>query len=171
MFDRSRFFAISACLAVVCGCGQGDLNLAIATGQVIYKGSPVEGAQVQFLGKDAPRPGAGVTDKDGRFVISTYRFKDGAMIGPNVVTITKVDPSSLSADSEAMPPASGGDPGSDPTKLVNMGKSQIAAAKSKTKSGGPKHLIPEKYSDPKRSKLTADVQAGKSNEFLFELAD
>ncbi len=54
---------------------------------VSYKGQPVEGALVQFVIVD--NPSVGITDASGKCSLKTYEAGDGAILGTNVVTITK----------------------------------------------------------------------------------
>lgn len=71
------------------GCG-GKSNLpktAPVSGIVTYKGSPVENAQVTFHPESEGNSGHGVTDAEGRFILTTYKMKDGAILGKHSVTV------------------------------------------------------------------------------------
>lgn len=96
--DR-RHYRLGAVAAVVAmslasaGCSHEPERLATypATGTVTFKGKPTPGALVvlhpqQDLGKDVPRPN-GYVDKDGRFVLTTFKSGDGAPAGKYKVTI------------------------------------------------------------------------------------
>ena len=122
------------------GCGQRQdvPETAPARGLVLYQGKAVNEAEVMFHPQAEGHPAVGRTDADGRFVLTTYDAKDGAVLGTHAVTV------------RLMP--TGGLPGME-------ADSAGAAA------------IPEKYADPSRSLLTAEVKAGEDNEFKFELQD
>ena len=152
-------------LAVICGvtlgCGGGNSRPATVavSGSVMYDGKPVEGAEVVFWGKNAPKDASGVTDKDGKFTLSMFEPNDGCLPGENVVVITKKD------SSAAAPVITPDQMLNDPTAMA-----KAAAQQSKNKSSGPKSLIPEKYSSKSSSPLKADVSAT-NNSFPFTLTD
>jgi hypothetical protein len=85
-------FGLCVLLALV-GCGEApagkkpDGELAQTTGVVTYKGNPVKGAQVTFYPQGQGNPGRGETAENGRFVLTTYKDKDGAHVGIHVVTV------------------------------------------------------------------------------------
>jgi hypothetical protein len=75
------------------GCSKEPDRVATfpASGTVAFGGKPTPGAMVvlhpqQDLGKDVPRPTAYV-DKDGRFVLTTFKSGDGAPAGKYKLTI------------------------------------------------------------------------------------
>ncbi|MEX1224712.1 MAG: hypothetical protein WEA31_09215, partial [Pirellulales bacterium] len=86
--------------AAGCGCGGSDQPRAYhATGEVVYQGQPVEGAQVMFM-PAAARQATATTDADGNFVLSTYKTGDGAVAGEHEVTVAKMvkaDPNDTSS--------------------------------------------------------------------------
>ena len=61
------------------------------TGTVTYKGEPIEAAEVTFMSKSKNSAAAGRTDSDGHFYLTTFVEKDGAVAGPQVVSIRRVD--------------------------------------------------------------------------------
>jgi hypothetical protein len=83
-------------LATSCGKGESDL-LAVypCRGQVFVNGKPAENAEIFFhpIGNENPRTGASqaVIDKDGWYILSTYKDKDGAPEGNFIVTIVWPD--------------------------------------------------------------------------------
>lgn len=153
-------------LALICGMtlGCGDSASRPATiavsGSVMYQGKPVEGAEVVFWGKNAPKDASGVTDKDGKFTLSMFEPNDGCLPGENVVIVTKKDSSKSAA-----PAVTPEQMLSDPTALAKAGSQQ-----SSSKEAGPKMLIPEKYSSKSTTPLKADVSAS-NNSFPFTLTD
>ena len=132
---------VAALAITATGCGRGDkLLMADAGGTVTYNGDPVEGATVVFA-PDSGLPATGVTDAEGRFTWNT-RGEPGAVVGPGKVAITAV---------EQLIVVEGREPTAQ--ELANMSRS----------------LIPEKYSHPMTSELSADVKEDENNEFKFEL--
>jgi hypothetical protein len=71
------------------GCGEkSDVpETAEASGVVMFKGEPFEGAEVMFHPQDGGNPAHAMTDEDGRFVLTTYDEGDGAVPGEHKVTI------------------------------------------------------------------------------------
>lgn len=60
------------------------------TGKVMYNGSPVVGAQVNFIPAANTDPAAyALTKEDGTFVLSTFEDEDGAVPGNYKVTVVK----------------------------------------------------------------------------------
>src|SRR5437016_2684281 len=131
------------------GCG-GNPNrppLAKVNGSLTYKGKPLAKANISFLPETKGIvSGLGVTDENGHYALSTYESNDGAPVGKHRVAI------SLRGPPEKVKP--------------NMGDAYYEEME-----GVGKPLIPQKYFDPAKSGLTADVQAGKTNVFDFELND
>jgi hypothetical protein len=170
---------LSICLLI--GCGRGDANLAPVTGSVIYKSKPVEGAVVLFSAAQSARPAMGTTDAEGKFWLSTFTHKDGASLGENVVTITK-----MKIDASEITDRLGEEIGSDPKALIaRMADVQAKRAEAQTQKPGTdsaaqkkstdqnslNYLLPPKYASPKTSPLKAEVTKGGRNEFVFELSD
>lgn len=86
-------------LALVAGAalllpGCGGPKMAPVEGRVMWKGKPIKEASVTFnpvpkddKDREPGKPATGFTDEDGRFVLSTYRPRDGALVGPHDVVI------------------------------------------------------------------------------------
>jgi hypothetical protein len=73
------------------GCGSGRPPVYPVQGQVRWKKQIPEGAHVVFhpvgkTGTDVVRP-AGLVDRDGKFVLTTYAAGDGAPAGDYDVTV------------------------------------------------------------------------------------
>ena len=69
------------------GCGGEDVpETAEVSGVVLYKGQPVENAEINFYPKDG-HPATARTGPDGRFVLTTYNANDGAVPGTHTVTV------------------------------------------------------------------------------------
>lgn len=61
--------------------------LAPVTGRVMFNGTPVESAMVEFIQEGAPFRSAGRTDAHGRFMLTSLTEGDGAPIGTHRVVI------------------------------------------------------------------------------------
>jgi hypothetical protein len=89
---RFGLFTGAMTLALLSGCSQS--SLAPVHGRVTCQGQPVPQAGVIFSpmpkaegDREGGKAGAGSTDADGRFVITTYKSGDGALIGKHRVSI------------------------------------------------------------------------------------
>lgn len=130
------------------------------SGTVMYNNQPVEGAEVSFMAPGAPQAAAGRTDKEGKFQLSTFDPNDGAVIGEHVVTITKMEAGAATSKK------------SDEDLLNNpAGLAGLSSSEEESGSGGPKHLLPEKYSNATTSQLKETVTEAGPNKFVFNLAD
>lgn len=146
-------------MLVGCGGGAALPETIPVTGAVMYKGKPVEGAEVQFWGTGAPRAASGITDAEGKFSLSMFDINDGCLAGENVVTISKVD-----GDKAASGPT--------PEQMLQdpMALAKAAATRAASKDSGPKSAIPEKYADRKLTPLKENISAS-NNKIVFNLAD
>lgn len=135
-----------ALAAIGCGSESGPPTVP-ATGVVTYEGNPVEGAMVVFApensGSESVLAAQAETDATGAFVMQTY-------VGTG------------SGGSEQDSFKSGLVPGD---YLVSITKLEVVQDMRRR----PKHLLPEKYSVPKSSGLSAKVEEAGENRFVFEL--
>lgn len=115
------------------------------SGTVSYQGKPVEGAEVTFTNQAGTSTGVGKTDSSGKFHLTTYTEKDGVVAGTQVVSIRRVDVIDKTP------------------KDVDVSAGGVAVPPE------IKWIIPEKYSIPAKSGLTADVKETGSNDFNFDL--
>jgi hypothetical protein len=136
-----------AATIAVAGCS-GQSGLAPVSGKVTYKGQPVSGATVLFMGNENTRPATAVSGSDGSYSLMTLDAK-GAMPGNYAVVVTKTD----------APPA--GEPPS----------MEDAAKAANRPPPPPKELLPAKYSDATKSPLKVEVKLGQSNTIDLTLAD
>jgi hypothetical protein len=91
VITKGRWLVAVALFAA--GCGDGSISAprtAPVTGTVLVKGKPVAGVKVTFhpqfnMGKVKYAP-SGLTDKDGRFTLTTAAPNDGAPKGEYAVT-------------------------------------------------------------------------------------
>src|SRR5262245_54216591 len=84
---------VALCLAFVAGCGDSGgppkPKVYKVSGSVALDGAPVVGATVTFWCEESPKPATGITDKDGKFQLSTYDLNDGAIAGDHKITVVK----------------------------------------------------------------------------------
>ena len=146
----SPALAAAAFVAValsVAGCG-GEPGLAGARGRVTYNGKPVTSGEVHFSPEEPGKRGAhGDIDSDGYYKLGTFTPGDGAYVGKHKVSVVAVGPD------KPVPPKMKG-------KMM---------PEDMQGSGNP--LVPRRYFSPDTSGLSADVEAGGSNDFPFELKD
>ncbi len=83
---------LAACLmvalfcALLTGCGDDLPPTAPVQGIVTWNGKPVEHGTITFYPKNG-RPATGQIQPDGSYTITTFRSKDGAILGNHSVTI------------------------------------------------------------------------------------
>jgi hypothetical protein len=154
MSDRWLVCLMGALILAGCGGPATDPNrpeTAPVTGTVTYNGSPVEGATVTFATSSREGRGAvGRTDQAGKFTLMTFAPGDGAIPGTYQVTISKTTTEGGVTEEEANEYLARGETPPAPTV---------------------KHELPEKYSSPQASGLTAEVKPGEENDFTFDLTD
>ena len=116
-----------------------------ASGIVTFKGQPLAGYQVVLMPEGNRRPAMGITDAEGKFVLGTNAPGDGAPPGKSKVAIVWAGPESTvdAVDQSAI---------DDPSKMPK-----------------PSVAIPDKFSNPETSELTADVPDAGTSELKFEL--
>ncbi|MEQ1824767.1 MAG: hypothetical protein ABL921_02440 [Pirellula sp.] len=91
-----RWFWLSLCFIAFVGCANPDQYPTVpVSGVVTCEGKPIANATVNFTpmadqGRPEGRRGRvalGMTDKDGRFKLTTYANDDGAIVGKHKVTV------------------------------------------------------------------------------------
>ena len=93
---RSSLFLLGFCVLVGCG-GAEKFPVATATGTVLCEGKPVAKVLVYFepvrTGESGVtgQMGTGVTDESGKFSVSTYGTKDGAVLGKHKIRVGKTE--------------------------------------------------------------------------------
>ena len=153
-----RLSALAVFLApILFGCGGSDRpDLVDVSGVVTLNGQAVQGAEVVFQNEQSPRAATGVTDADGRFVLTTFEDNDGAVPGEHVVTIGKVKTDAAISGALA----------DDPSAAYGQG---MEAAASGNMDAIQENELPAKYADPKTSELSETVTKEGPNEFEFNL--
>lgn len=115
------------------------------SGTVLYQGKPVEDAEVTFTDKAGTSTGVGKTDSSGQFYLTTHIEKDGVVAGPQIVSIRRVEVIDKTP------------------KNVDVSAGGVALPPE------IKWIVPEKYSIPAQSGLTAEVTESGPNVFKFDL--
>ena len=140
------------------GCDSGGPAIAKVTGKVTLKGAPIKGATVQFHPEKGPMA-VGITDDQGNFTLTT-NGRPGAPLGMNKVAISKAVASAASNSMPANP---------KPEDMAKMA-SQMSQSGNMKRTEPPKSEVPENYSNPASSGLTADVSSNAAdNVFEFPL--
>lgn len=143
LLNAARLAVLGLLLA---GCGKN--NLGQVTGTVTVGGKPITGGTIMFYPFGGPGA-VGEIKPDGTYTLTTFRPGDGAAIGQHKVAIhaTRIGPSSImeakSIEDELRTPG------------------QTAGGKMLV-PGKVTWLVPEKYSLPEQSPLTAEVKAGQN---------
>ena len=164
---QSACFLSFALLISGCG-GDGRPPLAPVSGVVTLSGAPVAGATISFIPVDGGRVGTALTDRQGRYEMSTFPGDDadGALLGEHRVTVMKVGGSGASkpatADGEfedededaGLAPASG--------ELDN-------STEVDDDEDDMQYLVPARYMNPDTSDLTITVESGGTEHGDFEL--
>lgn len=118
------------------GCRGGEQTSPVE-GDVSLDGKPVAGAAIQFVPQGKGRDATGETDKDGHFVMSTFKPRDGAAPGSYKVVIS--------------PPVGPADAATYGTAEEAMSAAAKQPAKKVTSA------FPQKYTRPDQTPLTQDV--------------
>jgi hypothetical protein len=132
--NANRLLILALLLA---GCSGSDRPpLAKVSGIVTLDKTPVEGAAVMFMPVAGGRPAQGLTDAQGKFTLTTFDDGDGAILGEHKVTVTKVQ--------------------------ITGAKATADGLSGTTEAGQIKEvwIVPQRYSVPETSKLTAKVEKG-----------
>ena len=131
-------------LVVLSGCGNPSIPVAEVEGTVELDGKPLDRIQVEFWPEGEGLRSIGTTDSEGRFKLMTDNGQQqGAAIGTHRVVLH---------DAAAL-----GD------KFLGR------AGEDADMSQGKKPRIAGAYASPEETNLTAEVVAGKKNEFTFKV--
>ena len=133
------------------GCSSGQMENPdwperyAASGTVTWQGKPVEGADVTFMSDSGNSTAVGKTDSAGRFVLTTHVDGDGAVAGPQKVAVRRVNIVDKTP------------------KDVDLSAGGVALPPEIT------WIVPEEFSNPATSGLTAVVNEDGPNEYTFDL--
>lgn len=168
----SRCYILSAIIACswIVGCN-GDSNPTTypVSGTVTLDGKAVDGAAVTFFSTDPNlRPATGTTDKEGKYVLGSFKSGDGAMPGQYKIMVTKFwsdagpSPYDAPADAPVETP--------EPTKLTDAEQRAAYEKAYKTAPKGPPagaakqpksgNHLPKQYENADTSGLTFTVANG-----------
>jgi hypothetical protein len=137
----NRCFWLTVLLCTL-GCGGRPATVPVQ-GVVRLDGQPLKRAAVQFVPEDSGRDATATTDQDGRFVLSTFEPRDGAMPGNYKVVVTPVAPAQ------------------DPPKAMTADEAMAAAAAEAERGPAkPAHPgFPEQYTRADQTPLKQTVPA------------
>ncbi len=124
------------------GCGRGRERTYPVSGTVRIDGQALAGCMVMFRPEQGPMA-SGWLDDEGRFDLTTYRLRDGAVAGRHQVSLAP------------------------PETQFDMSDDEIEFLQDTSTLRRPPPF-PAKYLSVATSDLTAEVQAG-SNAFEFDL--
>jgi hypothetical protein len=149
-FSRSPLWLTCLACAFLSGCG--GPKIAKVTGRVTYDGKPVTEGKIRFY-PESGRMALGNIGPDGTYTLTTFKPDDGALIGTHQVAIesTRVGPGSY-----------------QPLKSIEEEMEQSRKGGKVLVPGKVEWLVPEKYSRPESSGLTATVGSA-ANEINFDL--
>lgn len=143
-------------LLLSAGCAKSTGPKTVRAGGVVtYKGVPVAGAHVSFLGDGKIPPAMALTEANGEFTLTTNMPGDGAVAGNHQVTVTKMLPGAKKS-------------GPQDTSMEAMAK---AAQTPDTDASQTLSMLPEKYASATTSGLNFKIEEGKENTFKIELQD
>lgn len=134
-------------LALMVGCSKNTR----VEGTVKYKGTPVEGALVEFIGSDGMVAGSGQTDSSGKFKLFTSYGKDQIPSGSYKVIVKKATTGPIVNMDMNAKQAAGKDAGVDKDYVKQMTGAGKAAAKSQ---------LPQQFATDKTTTLNASVPGG-----------
>src|SRR5262245_54563391 len=135
LVQPTTLWIIAATVLAAAGCSS-EGSLVSVSGKITYKGQPVPGATVVFMGDETTRPATAVSGPDGSYSLTTLDSR-GAMPGQYSVVVSKTD----------APPDKGEPPSmEEAAKLANRPPPAV------------KQLLPAKYGDAATSPLKLEVQ-------------
>ncbi len=140
------------CLLAATGCGTAAPErprTVPVTGTVTYRGKPVEGAVVSLLADKVPQAATGTTSSAGRFQLSTFDDRDGAVPGSHRATVVKLVPELQQQPGEDADAYTSRVFGKDPGKST----------------------LPAKYASVRTTPLTPEIKADGPNELQLDLVD
>lgn len=127
--------------------------MATVEGVVLYRGRPVEGAEVGFMAAGASRYATGKTDADGEFRLSTFEPNDGAIVGTHTVTVRKLSRVSNGARAAA---------GYEDVESAMRAEARRAQAE--------RNVLPARYARRDTTDLQYEVKPG-ANRFEIAITD
>jgi hypothetical protein len=120
------------------------------TGTVTMKSRPLENARVIFVPTQGGSPASGITDKDGKYQLTTNTSGDGAQAGTYGVKVAKYDGKA--------PPA----PSEDAKQITYEEEQKLQFAPDERPLPVAKSVLPKKYDNEGTSGLSHTVKDGPS---------
>jgi hypothetical protein len=136
-------------LGAASGCGTKPNNFVKVSGIVTLEGVPLEGAKVTYYPASGDAPAMGITNRAGRFELSTFDLKtlkatDGALPGEYKVTVE-------------MPSPAGRNPGgTDDLRVGHIEREKALAQKGGGKASDVK-VLHANYADASKTPLRQTV--------------
>jgi hypothetical protein len=172
MIVHQKFIGGALLLSLLIGCS-GSSPTEKVSGVVTLDGTPVEAAAVTFV-PDDPATGksaAGITDKDGKFTLTTFVGGDGALPGSYKIQVSKYETpdgghNPYGAQPAEEPAPAPNRPMTEEEERENMQKGYTAAAagpKGPTRAEAAKNNLPAKYASIATSGLAYTVVKGDNN--------
>jgi len=120
------------------------------TGTVTMKGKTLENARVVFVPVQGGAPASGITDKEGKYSLTTYSSGDGAQAGSYGVKVAKYD---------GTPPP---EPQEPAKQLTYEEEQKMQFAPDEKPTPVAKSVLPKKYGNEGTSGLSHTVKDGPS---------
>lgn len=128
------FCLLTLCLVLAAGCGGPTRPTTVPVrGIVTLDGAPIADAAVMFMPSSGGRPAMGTTDAAGKFTLMTFTEGDGALVGDHKVTVTL-------------------------RKIVGVTSEDGLSGTVAPGGAQDEWVVPERYSTPETSGLTAKVE-------------
>jgi hypothetical protein len=132
----SRLSAAAAiCLLAGCGSTDGRSHVAPVKGKVTFKGEPLRTGSIIFVPDAGGKTAVADISREGEYVLGSYDATDGAIPGKHRIMIIALT-------------APGGTGLPEDTQRLKGG------------AQSPVNILPEKFSDDKKSMLVAEVKDG-----------
>ena len=114
----------------------------------MMKGKPLENARVVFVPMQGGAPASGISDKDGKYALTTFSAGDGAQAGSYGVRVAKYDGT---PPPEALEPAK---------QLTYEEEQKMQFSPDEKPTPVAKSVLPKKYSNEGTSGLSHTVKDG-----------
>ncbi len=144
-----RFISCGCVLFLAAGCSSGDEWTAKrpkvykAQGTVKLDGKPLDEATVIYHSQAHELSAQGMSDKDGRFTLTTFEPGDGAVEGKHRVVVVK--------------------------RTYEKRKTKYDSPEESSVALIPKDLLPSRYSLPNTTTLEAEVSPSGNNDAILEV--